>query len=102
MEGWKKISTLKTSNPVINLYSNNELVHITLISASKVQVNNTGQTQFVDNIPVGYRPYSNTVVPANHQSGGMIVVADNLLLFRHLNTSGTELYIGTSITYPKT
>lgn len=104
VEGWKLISTLKTSNPTIRLYSNNELVHIVITSGANgnTSVNNTGQTQFVDNIPSEYRPYSNITIPPSHtNSNGLIVIADNLIIFRWNNATGTSTFIGTGVTYPK-
>lgn len=98
VKGWKLISTWQSNT--IKLYTNNELVHITLNHEGH-SVSNTGETQLVTNIPSEYQPYSNVSVPANHTSTDRIVCAGGLIIFRHVGTTGTSVFIGTSITFPK-
>ena len=104
VEGWKLISTLKTSDPIIKLYSNDELVHIIINSGdnNNTSVNNIGQTQLVNNIPSEYQPYWNISIPSSHTNNtGLIVIADNLIIFRWNNGNGTSTFMGTGVTYPK-
>lgn len=44
---------------------------------------------------------SNVVVPSHHVNNDNVVVADNLIVFRHVGTTNTSATIETSITYPK-